>query len=174
MVELQGGLGESAYSGGDPGLAYGVSAGATLTLKPLPIRWYLLGTVIGRNTFVEGRHQGIGFEADRRELDVFASLRTVVPVWRFLRVYAEAGLGTRIVSQTLLRREQLGSLSESSQELLLVVGLGLQVRLTRLFSVGLRGEMTPLDVEADLASFAADLRPEPNRLSLFAQVGVHF
>ena len=130
--------------------------------------------MIGRNTFVEGRHQGIGFEADRRELDVFGALRTVVPVWRFVRVYFEAGLGTRIMTQTVRRREQLGDLTETSNQVLLVLGLGLQARLTKVFSVGLRGEMTPLDVDADLASFAADLQPEPNRLSLFAQVGVHF
>ncbi|MEO1335257.1 MAG: hypothetical protein AAFV29_06420, partial [Myxococcota bacterium] len=125
-------------------------------------------------TFVEGRHQGIGFEADRRELDIFVSQRTVVPVWRFVRVYFETGLGQRLMSQTIRRREQLGNLSASSNQLMMVLGLGLQARLTDVVSVGVRGEITPLDVDADVASFAVDLQPETNRLSLFAQVGIHF
>ena len=174
MVELQGGVGESAYTGGGPGLAYGLSAGATLKFKRFPVRWYLLGNVLSRNTAVEGRHDGIAYDADRRELDVFASQRTVIPVWQFVRVYFETGLGTRLTSQTIRRREQLGPLSESSNQLLLVLALGLQARLTDLLSVGVRGEITPLDVDADVATFAADLEPEPNRLSMFVQVGVHF
>ena len=174
MLEVQGGLHESAFSGASPGLAYGVSAGPTLKLKGFPVRWYLLGTVIGRNSSVEGRHLGINFEADRQELDLFFSQRTVVPVWQHVRVYFETGLGHRQVSQRVRRGEQLGSLSESSGQLLVVLALGLQARLSESFSIGVRGEMTPLDNEADLTSFAADLQPEPNRLSLFAQVGVHF
>ena len=174
MVEVQGGLGEAAYSGASPGLAYGLSAGTTVKFKSFPVRWYLLGTVMARNTAVDGRHLGVEFAADRRELDLFVAQRTVIPIWRYVRLYAETGIGQRIVSQTIRRGQNQGELTASSNGLLLVLGLGLQARLTELFSVGLRGEIMPLDVEADLASFAADLQPESNRLALFAQVGIHF
>lgn len=174
IVEVQGGLGEAAYAGAAPGLAYGVSAGATLKFGGFPVRWYLLGTMIGRNSVVEGQHDGIGFEADRQELDLFVSQRTVIPVWRYLRVFLETGIGQRRSSQVLRRSEELKDLSESAQQLLIVLALGAQARLTEVFSVGLRAEMTPLNPDADLTTFAADLRPEPNRLSLFAQVAVHF
>lgn len=174
IVEVQGGVAESAYSGGGLGVAYGLSAGATVKFKSFPVRWYLLASVLGRNTWVQGRHQGIGFDAERRELDLFFALRTVVPVWRLLRVYVELGLGQRLLSQTIQRGEQLGSLNQSADHLLLVLGVGLQARLTNQFSVGLRGEITPLDAGPDLTTFAADLEPEPNRLSLFAQIALHF
>ena len=174
IVEVQGGFGEAAYAGAAPGLAYGVSAGATLKTAALPLRWYLLGTVIGRNSVVEGQHQGIGFEADRQEVDLFVSQRTVIPVWRYLRLFVETGIGQRRFSQTLRRSDQLGDLSESAQQLLLVLAFGAQARLTEALSVGLRGEMTPLSPDPDLTGLAAGLQPEPNRLSLFAQVAVHF
>ncbi len=174
IIEAQGGFGESAYSGGGPSVGYGVSAGVTLKFTTFPVRWYLLGTVLARDTSIEGRHEGIGFEADRNELDIFFAQRTVIPVWRFVRVYFETGLGTRLMSQEVRRQEMLGTLTESSDQLLLVLGVGMQARLTEHFSIGIRGEITPLDVAPDVTAFAADLEPESNRLSLFGQFGVHF
>lgn len=174
FLELNTGVGEEAYSAGRVGIAYGATGGVTLKFKSFPVRFYLLGNVINRHSSQGGFHDGVSFSASRRDLDVYGSVRTVMPVWKMLRVYAEIGMGRRFFNQTIYRNGNLGDLSERDSALLLVTALGLQARLSSLFSVGIRGELAPLRAAPDLSTYAADLLPTQNRLSLFAQFGVHF
>lgn len=174
VVELNSGVGESAYTTSSIGFNYGVSLGTTFKLRALPIRWYVLASLIGRNASTSGTHHGVPFVADRVDLDVFGAVRSVLPVWRMLRIYAEVGVGQRHLFQTIRRGGELGTIDGRETKLLLVVGLGLQARLTKTFSVGLRGEMTPIGAEADLATYVADVVPTKNRLAGFATLGVHF
>ena len=174
LLELNSGLSESAYVQGGAGLNYGASAGVTLRIPSTPLRWHLLGSATIRNARVTGSREGFSFQASRTDLDLFTANRVVWPVWRMVRVYGELGLGTRISSAVLERSQGLGSLTETQRRFLLVTALGVQARLTRHFSLGLRGEMTPVGGSADLAGLAAKLQPTTNRMSLQAQVGVHF
>lgn len=174
LVELNTGLGQSAYESGSPGLAYGASFGIALKLKAFPVRWYLLGAVAGRNGTIALNRLGIPYDAERRDLDLYAALRTVIPVWSVVRVYFEPGIGQRFATQTIHRGADLGSLSASSRQLLLVLALGVEARLNETFSIGLRGEYEPLDPTPDLAETAADIAPTRHRTALMAQVGIHF
>jgi hypothetical protein len=173
LVELNTGVGESAYES-TIGLNYGVSAGVSFKLKALPIRWYVLASLIARNAWTSGSHEGLAFSASRTDLDAFGAIRSVLPVWRMLRIYAEFGIGGRHLFETV-HRGDLGTLDARDTKLLFVVGLGLQARLTDMFSVGVRGEMTPvLGSEAEIAAYAADVVPTRNRISGFVTLGVHF
>lgn len=174
LVELNSGVGESAYATSAVGFNYGVSLGTTFKLKALPIRWYVLASVIGRNASTSGSHHGVPFVAEEVDLDVFGAVRSVLPVWRLIRVYAEVGVGQRHLFQTVRRGAELGTVDARETNLLVVVGLGLQARLTKTFSVGLRGEMTPVGPDANLATYVADVVPTKNRLAGFATLGVHF
>lgn len=174
LIELGSGLSESAYSAGAAGLTYGLSAGTTFKPKALPIRFALLANVAGRNASAGGFHEGVPFSAARTDLDLYVSERTIIPVWRFVRFYVEAGLGQRWQSQTIDRGGDLGRLSSRSSDLLLVLAAGLEARLNSLFSVGLRGELNPLSPDPDLATLAADLAPTSNRSALTLQLGLHF
>jgi hypothetical protein len=173
LVELNTGVGESAYTTGNVGLNYGLSIGASFKLKVLPLRWYVLASLIGRNASTSGTHGGIPYVAERIDLDLYGALRTVLPVWDVLRVYAELGAGNRFLFNTIRRGADLGTIDGRDNALLFVIAVGLQARLTETFSVGLRGEIAPIG-EADLASHVADVPPETNRLSAFAQLGIHF
>ena len=112
--------------------------------------------------------------ADRSDLDLFVAPRLVLPVWRMVRVYGEVGLGTRLSSAFVQRSDGLGTLTEREQRVLLVTALGVQARVSSLFTVGLRGELVPVGSGPDLATFAADLTPTRNRLAGMVTVGVHF
>ncbi len=173
LVELNTGVGESAYSTGSVGLNYGLSLGTSFKLKALPLRWYVLASLVGRNASTSGTHGGVPYVAERVDLDLYGALRTVLPIWRMLRIYAEVGAGNRFLFNTIRRGDDLGTIDGRDHALLFVLALGLQARLTETFSVGLRGEMTPIG-RADLASHVADVTPTENRLSAFAQLGIHF
>lgn len=174
VLELTTGLGESAYLHESPGLTAGVSFGTSFKLSFLPVRWYVLANLAGRNAYTRGDLAGIDYNLDRRELDVYLSQRLVVPIYGYLRAYGEVGLGQRFTTQTLSRGQALGSLSETQNSLLLVAALGVQARFHENFSIGLRGEVAPLAGPADLAAVAAEVYPTPNRIALLAQLGFHF
>ncbi|MCK6552954.1 outer membrane beta-barrel protein [Myxococcota bacterium] len=173
LLELDTGLAESAYTTGDAGAAFGASLGTTFKLRASPIRWALLGTIASRSGSVTGLREGFLYAAERDDLDLYGSVRMIVPVWRALRVYGELGYGRRFQEQTL-DRSTLGRLTSQSSDPLLVVALGAQYRLSRTFSVGLRAQLDPLDPEPDLATLAAGLAPTDNRASMMAQLGIHF
>lgn len=174
LLEIDTGIGEPAYASAPPGLNYGVSFGVSWKLKTFPVRWYLLGTATGRNGAASGLHEGVPFTANRTDFDLYIAERSVLPVWRFVRLYVEAGIGRRHHTQAVRRGRELGSLTSSSSALLLVFAAGVQARLSKTFSLGLRGEVTPLDSGVDLTAFAAGLAPTRNRTALLGQIGVHF
>src|SRR5262245_37885200 len=68
LVELDTGVGESAYTTGTVGLNYGLSVGTSFKLKILPIRWYVLASLIGRNASTSGTHEGVPYVAERIDL----------------------------------------------------------------------------------------------------------
>ena len=172
LVEVSTGITESAYAGG-PGMSYGVTAGVTLKHRRYPFRFHFLSTLVGRNAVGRGEHRGFAYAADRRDVDLYASHRLVVPIgWR-LRLYGEAGVGQRWIDASL-RRASLGTLSVRDSELLVVLAGGLQARLSERFSIGLRGEVTPLDPAADLIAAATGGVSTQNRVSLSAHLGIHF
>jgi hypothetical protein len=173
LVELDTGIGESAYTTGSVGLNYGLSLGTSFKFKALPSRWYVLASLIGRNANTSGTHQGVPYVAERIDLDLYGAVRSVLPIWRMLRVYAEFGAGNRFRFTEVRRGAELGSIDGKDNALLFVIALGVQARLTETFSVGLRGEMTPIG-KADLAAYVAGVPPTENRLSAFAQLGIHF
>jgi hypothetical protein len=173
LVELNTGVGESAYTTGNVGLNYGLSIGTSFKFKALPLRFYVLASLIGRNASTAGSHEGVPFVAERIDLDLYGAFRTVLPIWSMLRIYAEFGAGNRFIFNSIRRGEELGTVGARDYALLFVIALGLQARLSDHFSVGLRGELTPLG-KADLASYVADVAPTQNRLSAFAQLGIHF
>lgn len=174
LLELNSGVGESPYAGSAPGLSYGASAGLTFRIPGTPLRYHLLGSVAHRSASASGVHAGTPYVAHRSDVDLFSAHRLVVPIWRMLRVYGEVGLGTRFSRSDLDRTAGLGPLSASQQRFLLVTAIGLQARISKHFSVGVRGELVPLGSGPDVATFAADLPPNPNRMSALAQLGVHF
>lgn len=174
LLEVDTGIGESAYAGKGPGLSFGASAGVTLRIPGTPLRYHLLGSVVHRGSSESGVHVGTSYSLRRSDLDVFAANRVVVPIWRTIRVYGELGLGTRFTRAELDRSIGHQSLDEVQRRFLLVTALGVQARVSKHFSVGLRGELVPIGTGPDLAAFAADLAPNPNRMSLHAQLGVHF
>lgn len=174
LLELNTGLGESAYEQGDAGLAYGASFGFTWKITGVPLRFALLGTIASRNAEVSGTYNGLAYDSDRRDLDVYLAQRIGIPVWRMIRFYGEAGAGNRIRTQTLRLGNDLGSRSSATNELLIVLALGLQARLSENFSIGVRGELTPRTSDPDLAAVAAHLTPTTSRTAILAQLGVHF
>jgi hypothetical protein len=174
LLELNTGLGESAYEQGAVGLAYGASFGFTWKITGVPLRFALLGTIASRNAEVSGSYSGIEYASDRRDLDVYVAQRIGIPIVGMLRFYGEAGLGNRIRTQTLRRGGDLPSLNAASNELLVVLAAGLQARLTENFSIGLRGELTPRTSDPDLAVVAAHRTPTSSRTAVLAQLGVHF
>jgi hypothetical protein len=173
LVELNTGVGESAYTTGNVGLNYGLSVGTSFKFKVLPLRFYVLASLIGRNASTSGTHEGVPYVAERIDLDLYGAVRTVLPIWNVLRIYAEFGAGNRFIFNTIRRGAELGTIDGRDNALLFVIALGLQARLSDHFSVGLRGELTPIG-KADLASHIADVAPTENRLSAFAQLGIHF
>jgi hypothetical protein len=173
LVELQTGLGERAYDVGAPALTYGLSVGTTFKLKVLPVRWYVLGTIASRGDSISGDFSGMPYRVDRRDLDVFLAQRLVLPVHRNVRVFVEGGVGQRYVNQTVTRAD-VGTIRDGSHHLLVIFAGGVQARVSRTFSIGLRGEISPLAGGGHLAESITDLRTTPNRLSLVGQLGVHF
>jgi hypothetical protein len=173
VLELNTGLGESAYERGDLGLAYGASFGFTWKFSGAPIRFALLATVAGRNATIDGSYQGIEYASDRRDLDMYLAQRLAIPIVGMLRFYGEAGVGQRIRTETLRLSADLGTLNSASNELLVVFAAGLQARLSEHFSLGLRGELMPLTSDPSLSS-VAHLTPTTARTALMAQIGVHF
>lgn len=173
LVELQTGVGEGAYHATGPALTYGLSFGTTFKLKFLPMRWYVLGTVASRGDAVVGRYGGTPYRVDRRDLDAFLAQRLVLPVHPNVRVFIEGGIGQRYITQTVTRAD-IGTFQDGSHHLLVVLAAGVQARVSKTFSLGLRAQMTPLGGGAAVAEQLTDLRTTPNRLSLVGQVGVHF
>lgn len=174
LLELNSGVSESAYSGGDPGFSYGASAGLTFRIPSTPFRYHLLGSVLNRTVSHLGQAPEGLVSTERRDLDLFTAHRLVLPVWRMVRVYAELGLGTRFTRARVQRAAGLGDLVEDRRGFLLLTALGVQARVTETFSVGLRGELAPAGGGADLATYVANARTTQNRLGLTAQLGVHF
>ena len=174
LLELDSGVAESAYAGALPGLQWGVSAGVTFKLPRGPLRWYLLGSFAMRYSEADAFRGAARVRAEREDIDLFIANRLVMPVWRGLRLYGEVGVGTRIVRERVERTEGLGALSSLSDRLLWVTAVGVQLRMNRHWSVGLRGELTPLAEDLSLGSTAGALPLEPRRLSFEAQIGLHF
>ena len=173
LVELNSGVSESPYRGGAPVLDNGASAGLTLRIPRTNLRYHLLGSLVYRGATVSGRSDGLAYTADRSDLDLYSAHRLVVPIYRMIRAYAEVGLGTRF-STTYLRRDGVGGLSEAQERFLFLTALGVQARVSKHFSLGLRGELQPGGGGQDVAAFATGRATTRNRLALVAQVGVHF
>jgi hypothetical protein len=174
LLELNTGLGESAYEQGEVGLAYGASFGFTWKITGIPLRFALLGTIASRNAEIAGSYNGISFASDRRDLDVYLAQRIGIPIWRMIRFYGEAGVGNRIRTQTLKLGADLGTSSTADNELLVVLAVGLQARLSENFSIGVRGELAPRTSDPDPAVVMAHLTPTTSRTAVLAQLGVHF
>lgn len=173
LVELNSGVSESPYQGGDPILGYGATGGITLRIPRTNLRYHLLGSVVHRGATVSGRADGLSFVADRQDLDIYSAHRLVVPIYGMFRAYGEVGFGSRF-STAYLRRDGVGGLSEARQRFLFLTALGLQARVSKHFTLGVRGELQPGRDSGDLNAFATGLAPTRNRLALLAQVGVHF
>lgn len=174
VLELNTGLGESAYERGPIGLAYGASFGFTWKLSDVPLRFALLGTVAGRNASVTGSHEGLAFAHERDDLDVYVAQRIGIPIVGLLRFYGEAGIGQRIRNEELKLGGEFGTLNSTSNEMLIVLAAGLQARLSENFSLGLRGELMPLVPRPDLALQVAHVAPTTARTAMMIQIGVHF
>ncbi len=174
VLELNTGLGESAYQQGPMGLAYGASFGFTWKMTGVPLRFALLGTIAGRNTNIAGAYDGLSFAHERDDLDVYVAQRLGIPIVGLLRFYGEAGIGQRIRSEELRLGGDYGTLSSTTNEMLIVLAAGLQARLSENFSLGLRGELMPLVPRPDLALEIAHVAPTTARTALLIQIGVHF
>lgn len=174
LLELDTGFSESAYAGALPGLKLGASAGVTFRLPRAPLRWYVLGSVAVSNSTARTDRRGITTDVDRQDVDLFLANRLVLPVYRGVRVYGELGLGRRVIRERIDRTGGLDALSSISDQWLLVTAVGLQFRLSRPWSLGVRAELTPLQDDVGLAQSTAGLLYEPNRLSFEAQLGFHF
>ncbi len=173
LLELNTGLAESAYSGGSARLGYGASGGITLRIPATPLRYHLLGSVMHRASSRTGNHQGAQFVAERGDLDLFSAHRIVLPVWRMIRIYGELGLGIRLSSTELQRSDGFGSLRQYGQRFLVLGAVGVQARVSKHLSLGIRGELTPMGSGPDLSTYAADLSATRNRVAAFVQIAVH-
>lgn len=173
LLEAETGLAQSAYQGGDIGTYYGLRSG--LTFKPVgaPIRLHLLLGSGLRSSQLVGAQGGLLYTAEQYDVDLYVSSRLVVPVLG-LRAYAEVGAGSRLSFQSLQRDPSLGGVSVWSDELLLFVALGLQVRLTDNLSAGLRFELNPLTAGPSLISRATGHDPTELRGTGIIHVGFHF
>ncbi|MFO0723675.1 MAG: hypothetical protein U1E65_07845 [Myxococcota bacterium] len=175
MFELSSGVAEPAYSGGDISLSYGITGGLTFKLKSFPLRFYALTTLIGRNGHGTGGSGGLSFSADRHDVDLYWSLRLVMPVFANFRVYAEGGLGHRWSWVELKRSGDLPPVESRDRGLVGVIAIGAQVRVMENLSLGLRGEMTPSNASSeDAVSGLTGAALTHNRFTLMAQVGFHF
>ncbi|MCB9655556.1 MAG: hypothetical protein H6729_15650 [Deltaproteobacteria bacterium] len=175
VAELYGGATESSYVGGGVSEVLGLAVGPTFKLKRLPVRWYVLAKVSTHQEHRSGLHHGTEYDLGLRSYDLTLSLRTLVPVPGVprLRGYAEFGVGRRLMYQTIDRPEDLGVLHDNQGEPIILIALGLQARISRLISVGVRGEIAPLRVSDSIAMYAADAQPERNRLAASFHIGFH-
>ena len=173
LLETETGISESAYEGGDPGIYYGFRSGLTWKPKAAAVRFHLLVGAGLRNSQVLGAQSGRIYAAEQYDLDLYVSTRVVVPVFG-MRLYAEAGVGDRLSFQSLLRDPALGSLSVSSDQLLLLTAIGAQLRLTKNISAGLRLEMNPLAADPTLISHVTGRAPTALRMSGMIHLGLHF
>lgn len=173
VLELNGGVAEPAYHLDDVGLAYGLAGGATWKIKGFGVRFYLLASLAGRHAFGEGAAAGVRFESERRDIDLYLSHRWVLPVYEPIRVYLEAGLGQRWSTEWVERAAGLGRLTADSSHFLVVVATGITARLSERFSIGLRAEVAPLTPDNDLIMATTNQAATSNRISGFAQLGLH-
>ena len=174
LVELQTGLAESPYGEGSPALTYGLAAGLTWKWKALPLRFHLLTGLTARGGQLAGQYRGIPYSAERQDVDLYLAHRLALPIWGPIRIYGEAGLGHRWATHRVRRSGALGSLSTTSDELVVILAAGVQARLTRHISAGVRLEALPLDSAADIVSATTGVESTTNRLGVVAQLGLHF
>ena len=174
LLELSTGIAEPAYDSGEIGLTYGLSAGMTWKFTKFPPRFHLLLSTSAKSARSSGTVDGLRFNAEHHAIEVYVAHRIAMPMWGPMRIYGEVGLGERFITSAIRREADLGRLSSSSAELLVVLAAGLQFRLTEGFSLGLRAEMTPLDRDLDLISATSRHPLTNNRGSLQAQLGIHF
>lgn len=173
MVEVSTGLSEPVASRGDVGLTYGLTTGFTWKLVALPLRFHLLGNLVGRNAHGNGSLRGIEVSSERQDVDLYGSLRIALPLVGGLRVYGEGGLGVRWSAQTL-HRPGLDALDARASVPIAVGALGVQYRLMEALSVGLRGEVVGATETDDVLAALADRDYDAERLSLLVQLGFHF
>ncbi|MBK8010808.1 MAG: hypothetical protein IPK13_05630 [Deltaproteobacteria bacterium] len=175
VAELHGGVAESSYVGGGVSEVVGLAVGPTFKLKRLPARWYVLAKVSTHRESRSGLHHGLEYALDLRDVDLTLALRTLVPVPGLsrIRAYGELGLGRRVTYEIVDRAADLGVLRDDRAEPVLLLALGLQARISRFVSVGVRGELAPLHVADSLAGYAVDARPERNRIAASFHLGFH-
>jgi opacity protein-like surface antigen len=174
VLELSTGIAEAAYSPGDPGLAYGLAAGLSFKLHDFPLRFYFLTGLSGRQARSIGAIEGTSAFATRRDLDLYLSHRIGLPIFGPLRLYGEIGIGRRWVDERVSRGDGLGDLPAAWNETVLALALGLEARISDLFSVGLRTEMTPFGSDVDLVTASTGAQLTRNRVALLGQIGIHF
>jgi hypothetical protein len=173
VVELNSGIAPPAYQPGTVGFTGGLTTGATFHLAPSPLRLALLASFAGRYARASSSVDGLSFDASRRDLDLYAAARLGVPIFSRLRAFGEIGYGWRFVDETI-HRSAIGDVPSSWTEPLLVLAFGLELRLSQVFSCGLRVEMTPLSPNADAIPVVAHATPETPRSSFAGFVGFHF
>jgi len=174
LVEVSTGLSEPAAQRGDVGLSYGLTTGFTWKLVRLPLRFHVLGTLVGRNATTRGSVGGLEFDSERQDVDLYGSLRIALPIVGGLRVYGEGGMGMRWSAQTLHRQGVLGSLDAASTTPIAVGAVGVQYRVMDALSLGLRGEVVGATDDDDVLAAIAANGYETDRYSVLAQVGFHF
>lgn len=173
LLEAETGLAQSAYQGGDPGVYYGLRSGLTFKPVGLPVRFHLLMGSGLRSSQLVGAQAGLLYAAEQYDLDLYVSSRIVMPILG-LRTYTEAGVGSRLSFQSLVRDPSLGGLSVWSDQLLLFIAFGAQVRLTENISAGLRLELNPITGDPSLISRATGHAPAELRTTGIIHVGLHF
>jgi hypothetical protein len=173
LVEVSTGLSEPTASRGDIGLTYGLTTGLTWKLTNFPLRFHLLGTLVGRNAHTSGRIGDLLTTSERQDVDLYGSLRLALPIVGGLRVYGEGGLGVRWSAQTL-NRAGLAALDASASTPIAVGAVGVQYRLMEALSLGLRGEVVGATSHDDVFSAITGDGYDAERLSLLVQLGFHF
>lgn len=173
LVEVSTGLSEPVAAHGDVGLTYGLTSGFTWKFVRLPLRFHLLGNLVGRNARSVGSLRGLDVTSERQDVDLYGSFRVALPIVGGLRVYGEGGLGVRWSAQTL-HREGLAALDAGATTPIAVGALGLQYRVMDALSLGLRGEVVGATATDDVLAAITGQTYDAERLSLLAQVGFHF
>ena len=159
------GVGTSPYRNGEPAWGGALAIGPTLGHRRTRLRWHLLGNLQLQFTPAGGGPSAI----ERTDVGLFLSQRTVLPVVFPLRIYLETGFGARY-GERRPRDPGLG-LTLATWEPLVVLALGVQLRWTERWSVGLRGAWEPLAPAETVIDLGIQQR---TRGTLALTVGVHF
>ena len=158
----------------DGGLALDALVGAGGKLPGFPPRFYFVAefsyntsTESGRLTSVPGNYRD-----ERDYKDITFGLRTYLPIWGPVRVFADL-LGGASNQSVILERDHHVTRQASDWSGLLAVGAGFQFRLMHHLSIGLRTKvvLTPHDVGGLHQATGSNA---PYRTSLTGGVTWHF